>query len=215
MNAIFPTASLQQAPELPTSEPAVSDVEVLQRLIVLATQLAELAARQAQEEATSPPPEQAGKQPRRPAYADPKIVFLRLRRAIQDTIAFKNRLAAVKVFEAQCKSRVAAPRPKPEPAITAAAEPATTQAPIPPTDPRRPHIARYFREGIDITEKRRKTPITFQDVDNAIDAELAKDPNHRLQGRYILLKVCKSLDLPFYANRLNRELFRPTPIASP
>jgi hypothetical protein len=192
-------------------------VEILQRLIVLATQLAELASRQAHEEATAPPPEQASKQPRRPAYADPKIIFLRLRRAIQETIAFKNRLAAALQFEARYQAREPAPNAKPEPAIiTEAPEPAATPAPNPPDDPRRPHIARYFREGIDITAKKRKTPLTLHDVDKAIDAELAKDPDRRLQGRVILLKVCKSLDLPFYATRMRTELYRPPQaLASP
>jgi len=36
--------------------------------------------------------------------------------------------------------------------------------------------------------------------------------NHRLRGRDILLKICKSLDLPFYASRIHSDLLRPPQI---
>jgi hypothetical protein len=101
------------------------------------------------------------------------------------------------------------PRPPPE-RVAASAKP--------PDDPRHPHILRYLRDAIDITHKKRKTPITHQDIENRITAELAKDPHHCLQGRVILLNVCKSLDLPFYANRMRPDLFRPPhapPISPP
>ncbi len=204
MNAISPTASLQ-APDLP-----MTDIRVLERLIALSMQLADLAFRQAHQEdkATdekAESPEQPAKQPRRPGRADSRQIFLRLRRAIMETIAFKNRLIAGLLLEEAHARRKAAPRPTPEP-LSAPAERS-------PEDPRRPHIVRYVRQVIGIAQKRRKTPITLQEVDTQIDAELAKDPNRRLQGRQIVLNLCKSLDIPFHANLMSRELFRPTPPA--
>jgi hypothetical protein len=172
-------------------------------------QLADLAFRQAHEEDksqdTSEPPEQPAKPSRRAGRADSRQIFLRLRRAIMETIAFKNRLIAGLMLEEAHARRKAMPRPTPEP-LSAPAERS-------PEDPRRPHIARYVRQVIGIAQKRRKSPITLQEVDTQIDAELAKDPKRRLQGRQIVLKLCKSLDLPFHANLMSRELFRPTPPA--
>jgi hypothetical protein len=80
-----------------------------------------------------------------------------------------------------------------------------------PEDPRRPLILRYFSEGIDLTRQKSKIATSRQIVENHIDAELAKDPEARLAGRDILLKICKSLDLPFYANRMHSDLLRRAP----
>jgi hypothetical protein len=203
LNAISPTAPLQ-APEIPTT-----DIGILERLIALGIQLADLAFRQAHEEATPKPPEQAAKEPRRQGRADSRLIFLRLRRAIHDTIAFKNRLIAAMMIDEVQARRKATPRPTPETA--------TSEAPNPPEDPRRRPILRYFREGIDITYKRHKNPITHEAIEAHVTAELAKDPDQRVEGRNILQKICKSLDLPFYASHMPPELLRPPqpPAAAP
>jgi hypothetical protein len=217
LNAISPTACLLQAPHPPATELPTTDIGILQRLIELSLQLADLALRQAfqeasSQEATTPPTEQATTEqatmkPRRAGRADSRQIFLRLRRAIMETIAFKNRLIAGMMVEELHTRRKAMPRPTPEPASAPAPAPASRE------DPRRPHIARYFRESINLNERKRKIPITLQEVDTRIESELAKDPDYRLQGRSILLKVCKSLNLPFYPNRMSPELFRPAPPA--
>jgi len=200
LNAISPTPALQLPPE-----PATSDLDILQRLIVVASQLADLAARQANEEATPPQPDQAAKQPPRAGRADPKVIFLRLRRAIQETIAFRNRLAAGILTMA---SREPAPRPAREPAPHPPSQPAPI-TPEAPQDPRRPHILGYFRESNEINRKRRKNPITQAHIEERVTAELASDPQQKIPGHAILLRLCKSLDIPFYATRLPPDLFRP------
>jgi len=172
-------------------------VEILRRLVELSMQLAELTARQIQEEAAAKP-EQAKAEPRR---ADPRLIYLRLDRAIRDTIALIKRIAAGDLPKA--------PRSPREPAPRAAAESAAKTVLDPHQDPRRPHILRYFSEGIDITQKRRKIPLTQQDIENHVTAELIKDSQQRLQGSSVLLRICKSLDLPFYATRMSPELLRP------
>jgi len=218
LNAIAPARTFQQAPE-----PVASDLGILQRLVELAMQLAELAARQAHEEAapTPTPTDQAANDPPRHRRTDPHIVFLRLRRAIQETIAFRNRLADGILGKpsrerAPHQQRERAPRPQREPAPPLQTEPAPPPTPQPatltpaaPQDPRRPHILRYFRDSIDITEKKRKTPITQAHIEDRVTAELASDPQQKIPGPALLLRICKSLDIPFYANRLPPDLFRP------
>jgi hypothetical protein len=164
-------------------------------------QLAELAASQALEEHKSSP---ENPDPRPPRRADPRLVFLRLSRTIRETITLKIRLAAGILPEQ--------PRPRPQPAT-----PPATQAASPPEDPRRPLIIRYFREAIDLTRQKRKTPITHQHIEHHVDTELAKDPQHSLNGRAVLQNICKSLELPFYANRIHADLLRPprTPAIRP
>jgi len=81
-----------------------------------------------------------------------------------------------------------------------------------PQDARRALILRYFREGIDLTRQKSKIATSQQIVETHVDAELAKDPQARLAGRVILLKICKSLGLPFHANRIPSDLLRPPQI---
>jgi hypothetical protein len=162
---------------------------MLQELAELGMQLARLAVRQAQQE-----PATASNTPKR---SDPSLVFLRLSTAIRDTIILKTRLAA---------GILPAPPRQPREAKT---QPHPTET---PQDARRALILRYFREGIDLTRQKSKIATSQQIVETHIDAELAKDPEGRLPGRDILLKICKSLDLPFYANRLPSDLLRPPKI---
>jgi hypothetical protein len=162
---------------------------MLQELAELGMQLARLAVQQAQQEQATEPP--------RPKRADPSLVFLRLSTTIRDTIILKTHLAA--------DILPAPPRPPREPKT----QPHPTEA---PQDARRALILRYFREGIDLTRQKSKIATNQQIVETHIDAELAKDPDHRLPGRDILLKICKSLDLPFYANRIPNDLLRPPQI---
>jgi hypothetical protein len=197
VNAIHPASSLQPAP-VPTRE-----LEILWRLAELSMEFAELTASEAREEAKATP-EQATAKPSRPRQADPRLIFLRFERAVRDTIALIRRLAGGTIAIVPRSPREAAPRPTPEPA--------TIEAPNSPEDPRRAHIARYFREAIDTTRRKHKPPLTQQEIEAHIDAELARDPNHRLEGRVVLLRICKSLNLPFYANRMHPDLFR-TPSA--
>jgi len=163
---------------------------MLQELAELGMQLARLAVQQAQQEQATEPP--------RLRRADPSLVFLRLSSAIRDTIVLKTRLAAGIL--------PAPPRPPRE---------ANTQpiaAAQQPQDPRRALILRYFREAIDLTRQKSKIATNQQIVETHIDAELAKDPDHRRPGRDILLRICKSLDLPFYASRIHSDLLRPPQI---
>jgi hypothetical protein len=200
VNAIHPTAALNQAPE-----PLDREMEMLWRLAELSMELAELTAREIREEAASQPEQPKVDRPRR---ADPRLIYTRLERAVRDTIALIRRLAAGLLPKAPRSPREIAPHPTPKPAAM--------EAPKPPEDPRRFPILHYFRQAIDINAKRRKIPITHQDIENRVDSELANDPDHRHQGRDILLKICKSLDLPFYANRMHPDLYRqsPAPIQS-
>ncbi len=183
LNAMLPTAS-PQAPEL-----NARDLDMLQELAELGMQLARLAVQQAQQEPATEPP--------RPRRADRHLIFLRLSTTIRETIILKTRLAA----------GILPPPPRPP------REPKTQfqpiEAPPEPEDARRPLILRYFREGIDLTRQKSKIATSQHIVETHIDAELAKDPGHRLPGRVILLKICKSLDLPFYANRMHSDLRRP------
>jgi hypothetical protein len=162
---------------------------MLQELAELGMQLARLAVQQALHEPAT--------EPHRPRRADPSLVFLRLSTAIRDTIILKIRLAAGIL--------PAAPRPPRE----AKTQPHPTEA---PQDARRALILRYFREGIDLTHQKSKIATSQQIVETHIDAELAKDPDARLPGRDIRHKICKSLDLPFYANRIHSDLLRPPQI---
>jgi hypothetical protein len=164
---------------------------MLQELAELGMQLARLAVEQAQQDQAAEPP--------RPGRADPRLIFLRLSSAIRETIVLKTRLAAGILPPA--------PRPPREPKT----QPQHIEAPHQPEDPRRPLILRYFSEGIDLTRQKSKIATSRQIVENHIDAELAKDPEARLAGRDILLKICKSLDLPFYANRMHSDLLRRAP----
>jgi hypothetical protein len=183
LNAILPNAC-PQAPEF-----SARDLDMLQELAELGMQLARLAVQQAQQDQATAP-----STTRR---ADPSLVFLRLSTTIRDTIILKTRLAAG-ILPAQPRQ----PRePKTQP-IEAAQQ---------PQDPRRALILRYFREGIDLTRQKSKIATSQQIVETHIDAELAKDPEARRPGRDILLKICKSLDLPFYANRMHSDLLRPPP----
>jgi hypothetical protein len=179
LNAILP-----KAPEL-----TARDLDMLQELAELGMQLARLAVQQAQQEPATEPP--------RPRRADRHLIFLRLSTAIRETIILKTRLAAGILPPP--------PRAPREPKI----HPQPIEATQQPEDARRPLILRYFREGIDLTRQKSKIATSQQIVENHIDAELAKDPEHRLPGRDILLKICKSLDLPFYANRIHADLLRP------
>ncbi len=157
------------------------DLGLLQELAELGMQLARLAVQQAQQDQVEPP------RPRRP---DRHLIFLRLSSAIRETLVLKTRLAA----------GILPPPPR------APREPKT---PHQPDDARRPLILRYFREGIDLTHQKSKIATSPQIIETHIDAELAKDPDHRVPGRDMLLKICKSLDLPFYANRIPSDLLRP------
>ncbi len=179
-------AILPKAPEL-----NARDLDMLQELAELGMQLARLAVQEAhRDQATEPP---------RPRRADPRLTFLRLSSAIRETIILKTRLAAGILPPP--------PRPPREPKI----QPRPIEA-AEPEDPRRPLILRYFHEGIDLTRQKSKIATSQKIVETHIDAELAKDPDHRLAGRDILLKICKSLDLPFYANRMHSDLLRPPPV---
>jgi hypothetical protein len=169
---------------------------MLQELAELGMQLARLAVQQAQQaqqdQATTP---------NTTRRADPSLVFLRLSTAIRDTIVLKTRLAAGIL--------PAPPRPPREPKTQPQNHAHPTEA---PQDPRRALILRYFREGIDLTRQKSKIATSQQVVETHIDAELAKDPDHRRPGRDILLRICKSLDLPFYASRIPSDLLRPPQI---
>jgi hypothetical protein len=162
---------------------------MLQELAELGMQLARLAVQQAQQDHATEP---------RPRRADRHLIFIRLSTTIRETIVLKTRLAA----------GILPPPPRPP------REPKTlpTEALNKPEDARRPLILRYFREGIDLTRQKSKIATSQQIIETHIDAELAKDPDHRLAGRDVLLKICKSLDLPFYANRMPGELLRPPQI---
>jgi hypothetical protein len=190
LNAILPKAS-PQAPEriAPILNPR--DLDMLQELAELGMQLARLAARQAQQDEPAEPP--------RPRRADPRLIFLRLSSTIRDTIILKTRLAAGILPPPPRQPR----EPGSKPQQSAAAE---------PEDPRRALILRYFREGIDLTRQKSKIATSQQIVEEHVDAELAKDPEARRPGRDILLRLCKSLDLPFYASRMHADLRRPPPI---
>ncbi len=186
LNAIIPKAS-PQAPEL-----TARDLDLLQELAELGMQLARLAVQQAQQDQATEP---------RPRRADPRLIFIRLSTTIRETIVLKTRLAAGILPPP--------PRPPREPKT----QPSDASQRL--EDARRPLILRYFRDGIDLTRQKSKIATSQQIVEAHIDAELAKDPDHRLPGRDILLKICKSLDLPFYANRMHSDLLRrpksPTP----
>jgi hypothetical protein len=191
LNAILPKTSTE-VPELGAPTMSARDLDMLQELAELGMQLARLAVAQAkQDEAVEPP---------RPRRADPRLIFLRLSTAIRETIILKTRLAA----------GILPPPPR------APREPKTQPQPIEaahqPEDPRRPLIRRYFSEAIDLTRQKSKIATSQAIVETHIDAELAKDPDHRRPGRDILLKICKSLDLPFYANRMHADLLRPPQI---
>jgi hypothetical protein len=160
---------------------------MLQELAELGMQLARLAVHEAQQDHAS--------EPTRPRRADPRLTFLRLSTGIRETIVLKTRLAAGILPPAPRAPR----EPKPQNTTT----PTTTE------DPRRPLILHYFREGIDLTRQKSKIATSHHIVETHIDAALAQDPHHRLPGRTILRKICKSLDLPFYANRIHTDLLRP------
>jgi hypothetical protein len=160
---------------------------MLQELAELGMQLARLAVQQASQE---PVTERPGL-----GRVDSRIIYLRLSSAIRETLVLKTRLAAGNLPPP--------PRPPREP------KPLPIEALNKPQDPRRALILRYFREGIDLTRQKSKIATSPQIVETHIDAELAKDPEHRLAGRDILLKICKSLDLPFYANRMPSDLLCP------
>jgi hypothetical protein len=187
LNAILSKAC-PQALELTAPGLNAGYLDMLQELAELGMQLARLAVQQAQQEPATEPP--------RPRRADPRLVFLRLSTAIRETIILRTRLAA----------GILPPTPR------APREPKTHAQPIEatqqPEDARRALILRYFREGIDLTRQKSKIATSQKIVETHIDAELAKDPDHRLPGRDILLRICKSLDLPFYANRIPADLLR-------
>jgi hypothetical protein len=211
VNAISQTATLQQAAESTSRE-----LEILWRLIDLSMELAELTAREIRELAAARP-EQAKTEPPGHKRTDPRVIFLRFDRAIRDTVTLIKRLAVGALPQAAVNT----PRPKREAAPCPTPEPAAIEAPNAPEDFRRPHIIRYLREANELTRHKRKKPITNEQIEESVNAELAKDPSRRLQGRFILLKVCKSLGLPYYANQLHADLFRPpqpttpAPIAAP
>jgi hypothetical protein len=186
LNAILPNAC-PQAPEL-----GARDLDMLQELAELGMQLARLAVQQAQMDQAA-----AANNAKRP---DPSLVFIRLSAAIRDTIVLKTRLAAGIL--------PAPPRPPREPKI----QPPPIDAPNATRDARRALILRYFREGIDLTRQKSKIATSQQIIETHIDAELAKDPQARLAGRVILLKICKSLGLPFHANRIPSDLLCPPQI---
>jgi hypothetical protein len=194
VNAITPTVSPDQAIDI-----NVSNLAMLRRLAELGMQLAELTAREALQEATAKP-EQLNTESPRARGTDARLIFLRLWHGIHANIELETRLAA--------GIPPKAPRPRHEPAPPQTLAP-TAEAPNPDEDPRRAPILHYFREGIDITQKKRKIPITHQQIEERVDAELAKDPNRCLPGNFLLLKICKSLDLPFYATRMPIDLLRP------
>jgi hypothetical protein len=163
---------------------------MLQELAELGMQLARLAVHEAQQDHAN--------EPTRPRRADPRLTFLRLSPGIRETIVLKTRLAAGILPPAPRAPR----EPKPQhPATQTTAE-----------DPRRPLILHYFREGIDLTRQKSKIATSQHIVETHIDAALAQDPDARLPGRDILQKICKSLDLPFYANRIHSDLLRPAHI---
>jgi hypothetical protein len=180
----LPAASPQQAPEL-----NARDLDLLQELAELGMQLARLAAQEALQDQA-----QQEAQPSRTRRADPRLVFLRLSNAIRQTIILKTRIAAGIL------------PPPPRPPRTSKTQPPGMEGERKPEDPRRPLILRYFREGIDLTRQKSKIATSHQIVEDHIDAELAKDPQHRLPGRAILRNICKSLDLPFYASRMHSDL---------
>jgi hypothetical protein len=159
---------------------------MLQELAELGMQLARLAVQQAQQDQATEP---------RPKRADRHLIFIRLSTAIRETLILKTRLGA----------GLLPPPPRPP------REPKTPppEAPHRLEDARRPLILRYFREGIDLTRQKSKIATSQQIIETHIDAELAKDPDHRRPGRDILLRICKSLNLPFYASRIPPELLRP------
>jgi hypothetical protein len=183
LNAIIPKAC-PQAPELNPR-----DLDMLQELAELGMQLARLAVQQAQQDQATEP---------RPRRADPRLIFIRLSTTIRETIVLKTRLAAGILPPP--------PRPPREPKT----QPSDASQRL--EDARRPLILRYFRDGIDLTRQKSKIATSQQIIETHIDAELAKDPEGRLPGRDILHKICKSLDLPFYANRLPSDLLRPPQI---
>jgi hypothetical protein len=162
---------------------------MLQELAELGMQLARLAVQQAQQDQATEP---------RPKRADRHLIFIRLSTAIRETLILKTRLGA----------GLLPPPPRPP------REPKTPppEAPHRLEDARRPLILRYFREGIDLTRQKSKIATSQQIIETHIDAELAKDPDHRRPGRDILLRICKSLDLPFYASRIHSDLLRPPQI---
>jgi len=184
LNAPYPSAP--QAPEL-----TERDLEMLQELAELGMILARLAVNEAQRDETTETP--------RPRRADPRLTFLRLANATRDTIILKTRIKAGILPPAPRAPR----EPKAQPIAAQ-----TTQK-----DPRRPLILRYFREGIDLTRQKSKIATSQHIVETHIDAELANDPHHRRPGREILLKICKSLDLPFYASRMPSDLLLPRQIS--
>jgi hypothetical protein len=181
LNAILPKAC-PQALDL-----SARDLDMLQELAELGMQLAHLAVQQAQQDTAT--------EPLRPRRADPRLVFLRLATTIRETINLKTRLAAG-ILPPPPREPKTQPQPQPRAASNT------------PQDPRRALILRYFREGIDLTRQKSKSATSQQVVEDHIDAELAKDPEARLPGRDILLKICKSLDLPFYASRIHSDLLR-------
>ncbi len=169
------------SPQAP--ELTARDLDMLQELAELGMQLARLAVQQAQQDQATEP---------RPRRADRHLIFIRLSTTIRETIVLRTRLAAGIL---------------PPPPRVPKGQP--TEALNKPEDARRPLILRYFRDGIDLTQQKSKIATSQQIIETHIDAELAKDPDHRLAGRDILLKICKSLDLPFYANRMPGDLLRP------
>jgi hypothetical protein len=160
---------------------------MLQELAELGMQLARLAVHDAQQDHTA--------EPTRPRRADPRLTFLRLSSGIRETIVLKTRLAAGFLPPAPRAPRDSKPQP--------------TTAQTTKEDPRRPLILRYFRDGIDLTRQKSKIATSQHIVETHIDAALAQDPEARLPGRDILQKICKSLDLPFYVNRMHSDLLRP------
>jgi hypothetical protein len=184
MNALGDKILNAIIPHAPELNPR--DLDMLQELADLGMQLARLAVQQAQQDQAEPP------RPRRP---DRHLIFLRLSSAIRETLVLKTRLAA----------GILPPPPRPPRELKTP----PAEAPLQLEDARRPLILRYFREGIDLTRQKSKIATSPQIIETHIDAELAKDPDHRLPGRDMLLRICKSLDLPFYANRIPSDLLRP------
>jgi hypothetical protein len=164
---------------------------MLQELAELGMKLARLATQEALADQVPQPTEAP-----RPRRADPRLIFLRLSHAIRQTIILKSRLAAGLL-----------PAP-PRPPRASKTQPPCMEAPNSQEDPRRPLILHYFREGIDLTRQKSKIATSHRIVEDHIDAELAKDPEARLPGRTLLMNICKSLDLPFYATRMHSDLHR-------
>ncbi len=171
-------------PKAPELNPR--DLDMLDELAELGMQLARLAVQQAQQDQAEPP------RPRRP---DRHLIFLRLSSAIRDTLVLRTRLAAGIL--------------PPPPRLPREPKTLPAEASHQPEDARRALILRYFREGIDLTRQKSRIATSPQIIETHIDAELAKDPDHRLPGRDMLQKICRSLDLPFYANRIPGDLLRP------